>query len=56
MEPEGLLIGIFLMSIGMTLDWHIMIDHFWLVLGVVFGLAADRLATATSAAPRRAPA
>lgn len=38
-EPfKGLLIGIFLMSIGMTLDWHIMIDHFWLVLGVSVGM------------------
>jgi CPA2 family monovalent cation:H+ antiporter-2 len=50
-EPfKGLLIGIFLMSIGMTLDWHIMIDHGWLVLGVAVGMIVVKAAlTAASA-------
>ena len=50
-EPfKGLLIGIFLMSIGMTLDWHILIDHGWLVLGVSVGMIVIKGAlTAASA-------
>ena len=38
------------MSIGMTLDWHIMIDHGWLVLGIAAGMIAVKAAlTAASA-------
>jgi CPA2 family monovalent cation:H+ antiporter-2 len=35
---KGLLVGIFLISIGMTLDWHALLSDFWLVLGIATAL------------------
>jgi len=40
-EPfKGLLVGIFLISIGMTLDWHVLIDSFFTVACVTIGMIA----------------
>lgn len=49
-EPfKGLLVGIFLISIGMTLDWHALIADAGRVLGIAFGMVAIKAALTASA-------
>ncbi len=44
-EPfKGLLVGIFLISIGMTLDWHVLIDSCVTVIGVTVGVIVVKAA------------
>lgn len=50
-EPfRGLLLGLFFMSFGMTLDWDMVADLWWLVLGGALGLFAVKAAVLTALA------
>ncbi|SOH94244.1 monovalent cation:H+ antiporter-2, CPA2 family/glutathione-regulated potassium-efflux system protein KefB [Monaibacterium marinum] len=42
-EPfRGLLLGLFFMGFGMTLDWSLIIANWWIVIGGAFGLFAAK--------------
>jgi len=45
LEPfKGLLLGLFFISVGMSIDFGLLINNPWLITGIVFGLVAVKMA------------